>query len=167
VFGILRRTLASVAAWTLGAGIAVGVGIIALSLIDNGLASGAGHPMSTDGPPVPSIGAAATTQSEAPTDDPVPASPSPAPSRSAPPAASATPGPPRQFTSAGGTVLAGCTGNLAYLMSWSPAQGYRAEDVRRGPAFTVSVKFDNGPQTVRLAVHCVAGMPQLISRWDE
>ena len=37
---MLRRTLASLAAWTLGAGVAVLVGILALSLIDDGLAAG-------------------------------------------------------------------------------------------------------------------------------
>ncbi len=170
VFGILRRTLASLVAWTLGASVAVGVGIIALSLIDNGLASGAGHPMSTEVPPVASTGAATTTQSDDPTADQVSPSPSVASHRSArpaAPAASATPGPPRQFNSTGGTVLAQCTGSQAYLLSWSPAQGYRAEDVRRGPAPNVSAKFDNGPQAVVLAVHCVAGMPQRIPHWDE
>jgi hypothetical protein len=170
VFGIFRRALASVAAWTLGAGIAVGVGVISLSLIDNGLASGAGHPMSTDSPPRPAGGAATATGSDDPSPDAVSDSPSPSPSPSARPAAAAaspTPGAPRQFTSTGGTVLARCTGNQAYLVSWSPAQDYRADDVHRGPARTVWVKFENGPQVVVLAVHCVAGMPQPISHWDE
>jgi hypothetical protein len=64
-------------------------------------------------------------------------------------------------------VLTRCTGNVAYLVSWSPAQDYRADDVHRGPARTVWVKFENGTQFVVLAVHCVAGMPQPISHWDE
>jgi len=73
----------------------------------------------------------------------------------------ATAGPPRQLASAGGTVVARCTGTSAYLVSWSPAPGYQADDVRRGPARTVFATFTTtGQPRVVLAVRCVAGIPQ-------
>ena len=37
------------------------------------------------------------------------------------------------LTSQGGTVLAECRPAGAYLVSWSPTQGYEADDVARGP----------------------------------
>jgi hypothetical protein len=148
----VRRTLASLGAWTLGAGVAVGVGVLALSLIDSGLALGAGQPL-----PDP-VAAPRVVDSPAPAPaSPAPADPAPA-SRAAAP--SATDGPSRQLSSTGGTVLARCTGTAAYLISWSPAPGYQADDVKRGPAPTVVATFRTGPHRVVFAVHCVGGVPQ-------
>ncbi|OLB76379.1 MAG: hypothetical protein AUI14_18975 [Actinobacteria bacterium 13_2_20CM_2_71_6] len=168
----IRRTLASLGAWTLGAGVAVGVGVLALSLIDNGLASGAGQPMSPDAAaPLPRIEASATATTSVPADpapaDPAPASSSASHQASAAASMSASAGPPRQLQSNGGTVIARCMSSQAYLVSWSPAQGYQVDDVRRGPARTAYATFVAGKQRVILAVRCVAGVPQSVPNWDE
>ncbi len=169
---VLRRTLASIGAWTVGAGLAVGVGVLALSLIDAGLAAGGSRPVPVDAPVA--VDPSTRPDISATTDDPAspPAGPSPsasapgarAPLASRPPSASpsASPGPPHQLSSSGGTVIARCTGTSAYLVSWSPEPGYRVDDTRRGPAGTAFVVFVNGSQRVTLAVRCVAGVPQ---RW--
>ena len=141
---MLRRTLASLAAWTLGAGVAVLVGILALSLIDDGLAAGQ---------PVP--GLAAPPQAA----DEIPASPSATPS-----AADSS----RQLTTPGGTATARCTSTTAYLVSWSPAQGYQVDKVHRGPTTrTAYVAFRDGTRRIVLAFRCVGGVPQQLVGWHD
>ena len=71
-----------------------------------------------------------------------------------------SPRPDRVLTSTGGTVVARCVDGGAYLVSWSPAQGYRAEEVRRGRAAVARVSFAASRKIV-LYVRCVAGVPQL------
>jgi hypothetical protein len=176
VLPTVRRTLASLAAWTLGAGVAVGVGVLALSLIDSGLASGAAQtqPLPPDAPVSSSAASPAPSPSEPSPSEPSvsrspagPAAPARSPSPAAPSAGSATAGPPHQLASSGGTVIARCTGTTAYLVSWSPAQGYQVDDVRRGPAQTVYATFVNvNRQQVVLAVRCVAGIPER-THYDE
>lgn len=157
----VRRTLASLGAWAAGASVAVAVGILALSLIGGGLASGEVRPVPEDGPV-----AAAPSPSPSP-----PVSPSitlaPPLTKSAPVAPpsvapSPTSGPTRQLASLGGTVIARCVGPSAYLVSWSPAQGYEADEVHRGPGRVASVVFQGDGQRVWLGVHCVAGIPERI-----
>ena len=47
------------------------------------------------------------------------------------------------LTSQGGTVLAECRSAGAYLVSWSPTQGYEATGVIRGPAATTRAIFES------------------------
>jgi hypothetical protein len=60
-------------------------------------------------------------------------------------------------------VVARCTGTTAYLVSWSPAQGYRVAHVERGPAAEVEVVFRNaaGRTRVEAEIRCVSGIPTL------
>ncbi len=66
----------------------------------------------------------------------------------------------RDFTFDAGSVTAQCSGDLAYLVSWSPAQGYRAKDVHRGPATAVTVEFESYVTEARVWVRCVSGVPR-------
>jgi hypothetical protein len=61
-------------------------------------------------------------------------------------------------------VTAQCIGYLAYLVSWSPAPGYRVDDVRRGPAVEALVTFVmfSTRQETTVAVRCVSGVPRLV-----
>ncbi len=63
------------------------------------------------------------------------------------------------LSSSGGSVLAGCAGPDAYLISWSPQQGYGADDVVRGPAAQAQVVFLAGRAGVRLTVTCAGQVP--------
>ena len=47
------------------------------------------------------------------------------------------------MSGASGSVTVRCDGDMASLLSWSPNPGYRADDPVRGPAATVSVKFES------------------------
>ena len=49
----------------------------------------------------------------------------------------------RIVSGASGSVTVRCDGDMASLLSWSPNPGYRADDPVRGPAATVSVKFES------------------------
>ena len=56
-------------------------------------------------------------------------------------------------------MLAGCAGSDAYLISWSPQQGYAADDVVRGPAAMARVVFLAGSSGVSLTVTCTGSVP--------
>jgi hypothetical protein len=61
------------------------------------------------------------------------------------------------LTSQGGTALAECRSAGAYLVSWSPTQGYEASGVVRGPAATASVVFNSSANSVTMVVSCPNG----------
>jgi hypothetical protein len=65
-----------------------------------------------------------------------------------------------------GTVVATCQAAGAYLISWSPQQGYEVGDVFRGPAATASVQFESGASEVNMVVSCSAGVPSATTRAD-
>jgi len=93
------------------------------------------------------------------------ASPSPHPTGGATPTPTPTPTPthstppPTVLTSQGGSVVAECLTPGAYLLSWSPTQGYEAGHVLRGPAPTVQVAFQSYANTVTMVVSCSTGVP--------
>ena len=67
------------------------------------------------------------------------------------------------LTSPGGTLVASCAGARAYLVSWSPQQGFGSSDVVRGPATNAQVTFTGGQLTVTMVVSCDAGAPTATS----
>jgi hypothetical protein len=109
--------------------------------------------------------------------DPDPESPSPAASampapRSTRPAAKAAASPTRNQPSpsdpagtllvfADGSVMATCESAAAYLLYWSPDQGFQvpADDVHRGPAAVASVLFRGQNGSVVMRVTCTGGTP--------
>jgi len=69
----------------------------------------------------------------------------------------------------GGEVVAACQAASAYLISWSPSQGYEIAGVTRGPAATARVSFESNATQVTMVVSCSAGVPSATSytRKDE
>lgn len=164
-----------VAAWVIGAVVAVAVGMFALSRIGYGLASDTVQPPSPPaavGPVPPPAGA---SMSPLPTFSPEPSrTPSdkddspkrPPVRRTVPPAPPAPPSPSgveRSFSSPGGSAVVRCEGSKARILIWSPQQGFHAETpVRRGPATIVSVEFEGNEgneRKVLLSARCVNGKP--------
>ncbi len=86
-------------------------------------------------------------------------SPSPTSHPSSPPPTSVT----RVLTSSGGSVVVRCTGGAArasvYLVSWSPAQGYRVADVARGPGEEAEIEFESDQSSVPVRYQCTASGP--------
>jgi hypothetical protein len=159
------RFLIGAGAWALGAVTATTGSMIAVGALAHGLLSPqaqllAGAPNGAD----LDVG-----DSASPTPGAVSASVSPSPS-----ASSAVPAPspstvaggaarqsaaPTLLSSADGSVLASCQSGGAYLVYWSPDQGYTADNVTRGPASVASVTFSNTAGGVVMRVSCTSGTP--------
>jgi hypothetical protein len=180
-YGVHRRILFGVAAWLLGAATATAGSLLAISLLGQGITRDPGQLLTQD----------AVTRALA--SEAAEASPSPltspgrqlaSPSASAKPAATGTSTPHAPdpataaapvgagggtlLTSAAGEVVASCQPAGAYLISWSPLQGYEVAAVTRGPAVTARVIFSPvatspGTSRVTMAVSCSAGVPSATS----
>ena len=74
---------------------------------------------------------------------------------------------PRGLSTPGGTIVAQCEGNLVTLLSWSPAQGYRTDDVYRGPASTAAIRFKTEVNEIEVSVTCRNGQPQASAQSEE
>src|SRR5215469_14861182 len=86
----------------------------------------------------------------------VTATPSPVPTpKNSPPQNSAG----KLLVSADGSVMATCESAGAYLLYWSPDQGFEADDVIRGPAAVASVTFQNLTSGIVMRVSCSGGTP--------
>jgi hypothetical protein len=165
-----RSVVASVGAWTVGASIALAVSLLALSMVSTGLTTEPVQPVTRD------VGASANQPT--PTPSPLPSGFAAADPPTAPVtpsrAASATPkGTPsdvaanqRSLSSVGGTVVANCRTAGAYLVYWSPAPGYRVDEVSRGPAEPARLQFEGQGLEVKVSVSCVTGTPQATTRQE-
>jgi hypothetical protein len=164
---VSARFLAGVGAWLLGASAATGGSLLAVSLLGQGLAPAPSQQLTET-----AVSRALASEAVEPTRSP---SPLPAVTTSATPlvphpkkhsAAPSVPPPspvPQPtdtvLTSAGGTVMAECQAGGAYLASWSPAQGYEATKVTRGPAATAKATFTSSRKIVTMAISCTGGTP--------
>lgn len=137
-----RRALAGAAAWAVTAAGATGVGLAAISALGAGIIDRGVRPMTAD-------------QVEHELSRTTPGA-SPPGGTSAAPADGTT----RALSTAGGTVLARCdhAGN-AYLVSWTPAQGFGTDDERRGPAPRAWVEFESGGRLLTVQVTCRSNAP--------
>jgi serine/threonine-protein kinase len=182
------RILFGVVAWLLGAATATAGSLLAVSLLGEGITSNSGQLLTQDAvnselaseaaqaspfaspavtPTVTASGAPSSTRTTA-TPSPVITSASPVITSASPvptPVATTTapPGPASPggtvLTSSGGEVVAACQDAGAYLISWSPLQGYEVGDVFRGPAATARVTFESTTREVTMVVSCSAGQP--------
>lgn len=189
--GRMKHPVTAVGGWLLAVVLATGIGMLAVSLLRDGFAaepeavapapagSAASSLPSTamsSRPVAPSTAAAAPTSAPArpssgastaasapPSPSASPSAPSPSPPVAAAPGTPARPTPvTRSVASAGGTAIARCTGASAYLVSWSPAPGYKVDDHERGPGSAASVIFEgveDDDTEITLSVTCPAGVP--------
>jgi hypothetical protein len=143
-------------AWTATASGAVIAGLGAVSVIGAGITDRTVDPMTSAQVRDALARPEPTTPLPAPT-------PSPGHTTHRPHLALRTAAPPaeivRSLSSSGGDVLARCVRGSAYLLSWSPTQGYGAGDVRRGPAATAFVEFESGRGETTMVVTCHDGRP--------
>jgi hypothetical protein len=56
-------------------------------------------------------------------------------------------------------VLVECSGQDVALISWTPAQGYRVDDVDREAGHEVEIRFEGEDTEVRVRVRCADGRP--------
>jgi len=173
---VSARFLAGVGAWLLGAAAATGVSLLAVSALGQGLApapsqqltvAAVNHALAVEA--AEATGPAALmrpVKSSATPLAPRPKKGSPPPSATpATPATPTTPAAPAPqpattvLASVGGTLVAGCQPAGAYLVSWSPAQGYEVSWVSRGPAANAKVVFEGLRNLVTMVVSCRGGVP--------
>jgi hypothetical protein len=175
---VSARFLAGVGAWLLGAGAATAGSLLAVSVLGQGLApapsqqltvAAVNRALASEAPeatqsaaPMPPVSSSATPL----TPRTKKGSPRPSASRPAPAPQPAS----TVLTSVGGTVVAGCQPAGAYLVTWSPAQGYQATRVVRGPAATAKVAFVGFRKLVTMVISCSGGAPSTstaISNWGD
>ncbi|WP_050502876.1 hypothetical protein [Streptomyces monomycini] len=185
------RSVAATAAWVCAVAAAGGLGAWSLASADTGgrnaravplddggvrdklaaarAASPEPGPGSGPGPGVPSGSAGTGPSAGSPS-----GAPSGSPSGSGPASASPSrPGGGGTIRLAGGSATAECrTDGRVYLTVWSPATGYRADDVRRGPAATAAIEFepldDHSGDDHSYTLRCAAdGRPQAAPAPDD
>ena len=157
------RILLGVAAWLVGATTATVGSLLAVSVLGQGM-NPAGEQVSVEAVNRALAKEAAERSAAMPH-----RSASPSPSRTAPSppkarhstgaAPSTGTGGGAVLTSRGGTLVASCAGARAYLVSWSPDQGFGTSGVVRGPAARAQVTFTSTQLTVTMVVTCAAGAP--------
>ena len=117
----MARRLIITAGWLAAAVLAVLVGLVAISVIGDGITSPIARPMSRSDV---ERELAAQPPASSPSWSAAPSS-APAPSRSG--------SAPRSFPTAGGTVVARCVDGAALIVSMSPAQGFGLHEREDGP----------------------------------
>ncbi|WP_433531714.1 septum formation initiator [Micromonospora sp. CA-263727] len=152
-----RRTILAVAGWLATAVVATLIGVAAIRLVGESLTGTPGGVRSQEeiaralAEPAPTAPTAPATPTGVPTSAP--------PVVTSPASPSAEPGNRRSYTSRGGGVVAECVPGGAYLVSWYAHQGYRVDDVDRGPDDEAEVKFVGPGGEDELSVRCVGGVP--------
>ena len=136
------RLVAGVAAWAAAVGAALVVGLTAVGAIGAGLLGPAQQPLTP-----------AEVDARLASADPA----TPAPETAAPAASVGPSAAPEVIATAGGTVLARCTGDRPEVVSATPAQGFRVqtEDDDGGPR----VRFRAGRTRIEVNLTCADGRP--------
>jgi hypothetical protein len=153
---VKRRILLVTAAWLLGAALTATAATAAVNALGSGLL-GQGSPVLSEDEVQRRLASAAPESTPPPaTGTPIPGTPAP----------STSPAGTRVLATAGGTVVARCAAGQATLLSWSPAQGYRTDEVNRGPAAAASVRFKADRTELTVTVTCAGDEPQATTATD-
>jgi hypothetical protein len=166
----LPRGVVAIMGWVAVALLATGVTLAAVTLIGSGIFGEATRTRSqAEVAQALSSLTTATPSAVQAAGSPASSSPSASSPNTTPPAASpsepdgsvSTASPPlrRLITSAGGTVLAECTGREVVIVSWTPAQGFRVDDVDVEARHDVEVRFEGEDTEVRVMIRCADGRP--------
>ena len=149
-------------AWLAGAGIATAGSLYSVSLLGHGILGPSSQQLT-----VAAVNRALASETAEPPASPArpPAAPArtsatPLPSATRPsPAGAGSAAARTLLSSPGGSVVAGCTATGAYLLSWTPQQGFQASSVVRGPAPRAQVLFRSGRTRIAMVVTCHGGVP--------
>jgi hypothetical protein len=159
---VRSRVLIGAAAWLLGAVAATAGSLLAVEQLGEGILQQQSGELSVTAvnARLAAEKASAVTPSPRATGS---GSPAPKSSPSARPAKhSAPPRPPvtgRILSSAGGTAFARCGAGGAFLVYWTPQNGFAAEHVVQGPAPVARITFRGSSSAVIMKVSCRAGLP--------
>jgi serine/threonine-protein kinase len=70
----------------------------------------------------------------------------------------------RTANATGGSAVVECTGRLARLITWTPADGFEVQAVQPGPVGSVLVRFRAGTTLSSIQAMCVDGVPDITIR---
>jgi serine/threonine-protein kinase len=161
----IRRPAVVGAGWAAAAVVATLIGLGAIRLVGDSLTSTPGGVLSQD-----QVDGALAQVSDSPSVTQTPASTTPttepAPATETTRSTSTATGQ-RSFSVRGGTAIAVCSGSQAYLVSWSPAPGYRVDRTRQGPDHEVEVRFDGGHGHSEIKIRCDNGIPYADKQDDD
>ncbi len=160
----------AVAGWVAVALLATGVTLAAVTLVGSGIFGDSTRARSqaevaqalaslTTTTPSAADAANSAESSAPPTSPPSTTDPSASPVAPETSVSTAIPPVRRLITSAGGNVLAQCTGRDVVVVSWTPAQGYRVDDVDLEARRDVEVRFEGEDTEVRVKIRCADGRP--------
>jgi len=165
---VRSRVLIGVGAWLLGAVAATAGSLYAVDQLGHGLFAQHTKQFSVAmvNAELAQDGASRSSQTPAPSQSPTPA---PRTSRSGhkvrpattrPTAKPVTRSASKLLTSPGGTAVASCQQSGAFLIYWSPDQGFETRDFVRGPSPVASVTFASDSREVVVRVTCTSsGVP--------
>jgi hypothetical protein len=137
-----RRAIFVAALWLAIAAAATAAGVAAIDVLGDGITGSEVRPL--DGEAIRRALSHATASTTAWPDPSTP-----------PPSGAVT----RNLDAGGGTVTARCAGERVTLLAWTPAQGFRAEEVSRGPATVASLKLTSDSDEYEVTVTCASGVP--------
>jgi hypothetical protein len=144
-----RPVLFGAAAWLAVAAAATGAGVAAIGVLEDGIT----------GSRTRAVDAESVRRSLSQTAAPPDVVPTTSPT--------AGEGVMRVLGAGGGTVTARCAAGLVTLVSWTPAQGFRADDPVPGPADVASLKFKSDAQEYKVTVACDGGEPKVSTSGDD
>ncbi|WP_141581792.1 hypothetical protein [Actinomadura sp. WMMA1423] len=149
-----RNSALAAIAWAAAAVTAFGSGMAAISAVGTGITEQGIKPMTSDQvaaalsvPPQPSRNAS-------PSAPPVPPRPSPTVTVTERVTSAIT-----NLASEAGDIVARCHHGSAYLVSWTPRQGYSVDLSRRKPPGPVFVQFRTATRRVIMTVGCHGDLP--------
>ena len=151
-----RRSVLVAGGWLGAVVLAVLVGVGAINVIGAGLTSAPSRELTPAD--------VARELSAAPAPPAVSESPSPSASASTTPSAGPSQGPSTAKQTRGGTVVVRCTGNLAEIVTMSPAAGFRVHEKDRGPQQKAEGEFRSSSDNhdrVDVDVTCAGGTPDV------
>jgi hypothetical protein len=151
------RFLIGACGWLLGAATATCGSMLAVSQLAHGLLGPGTQQLSAADVRNDLASSHRASTDPAASATPAPSTPDRRPARPSTPRPTAADG--TLLVSRAGSAMASCQAGLAYLQYWSPAPGYQADDVFRGPAATVRLVFESAGPSLVLNVSCAGDRP--------
>ena len=105
--------------------------------------------------PLPSTDTQPPEMDTQPPEPEPPATEPPPPGEAEPPSTDGV----RVFATAAGSVVAGCQEDQAFLVSWTPADGFKVKKINAGPSTSASVELQDRSVSVVITVTCHTGEP--------
>jgi hypothetical protein len=148
-----RRVLLGILGWLAVAATATGAGVAAIGVLEDGITGSRVRPLDSE-----------AVRRDLSRTGVVSTPPAPGAFPSASPTGG---GVTRNLAADGGTVNARCDGGRVTIMAWTPAQGYQADDLDRGPAVAATLTFKSDRLEYAVTVTCEAGAPVAHSEKDD